>query len=613
MRPTTSLTLLQLVLLFTFFFSAQRAWAALENLPFLGEDFPFKIEKNEMETSTGASAILDNLADTLREQRKQSVEFQNISLRHKAGRFDREVIERWLKSEGYFAATLQTRYNAEDIVHNVKLGPSYSIASLTVRFPNHVKAPNMAQLPAQKGQPLKAAKVLATQDFLKSYVQENYCLYKIEVTYTAEINHETRKAFLRFKLRSSPQVVFATPQITGYTQLDDDYLKNYFTFTRGDCFQRKQIELSRLALLQSNLLSRVETIIAAPDGGEVVVSFEVTERNHRTLKAGLGYDSNTGLGITLGWQHRNLLHRGQRLDIDSRFNDVRSNIGAELVAPHFHRKNQTLTLHSDIARTQDGGDISKYGEIGANVNRPLSRAWAASAGINLEFLTETRIDNTAEDVSQSEDYGLLSIPLSLDFNRSNNLLNPDHGWALSIKTQPFANLYTGKNRFIKSSVAVSAYFSAREWPGQPTIALRAATGSIIGTQLDQIPIKHRFYVGGGGSVRGYSYQTAGELKTDGSYEPVGGLSFGETAAELRLRFSDSWGGTVFVDGGFAYAGKRPAFGSDFLWGTGIGIRYFTSFAPIRFDIATPLKKRQDDTGKTIDDSLQIYISIGQAF
>ncbi|MDC0002879.1 BamA/TamA family outer membrane protein [Porticoccaceae bacterium] len=45
-----------------------------------------------------------------------------------------------------------------------------------------------------------------------------------------------------------------------------------------------------------------------------------------------------------------------------------------------------------------------------------------------------------------------------------------------------------------------------------------------------------------------------------------------------------------------------------LWGAGLGLRYYTSFAPIRFDIGVPLNQRAE-----IDDSFQIYISIGQAF
>ena len=62
-----------------------------------------------------------------------------------------------------------------------------------------------------------------------------------------------------------------------------------------------------------------------------------------------------------------------------------------------------------------------------------------------------------------------------------------------------------------------------------------------------------------------------------------------------------------MDGGYAYPTKTPKIGDEFLWGAGIGLRYHTSFAPFRFDIATPLDKREGDS------DIQLYIAIGQSF
>jgi translocation and assembly module TamA len=65
---------------------------------------------------------------------------------------------------------------------------------------------------------------------------------------------------------------------------------------------------------------------------------------------------------------------------------------------------------------------------------------------------------------------------------------------------------------------------------------------------------------------------------------------------------------LFADGGFAYQQSTPKLGQDLHWGAGFGIRYYTSFAPIRFDVAVPLNRRSG-----LDDSFQIYVSIGQSF
>lgn len=91
-------------------------------------------------------------------------------------------------------------------------------------------------------------------------------------------------------------------------------------------------------------------------------------------------------------------------------------------------------------------------------------------------------------------------------------------------------------------------------------------------------------------------------------EPEGGLSFNELSFESRLNINDNWGLVFFLDGGMAYREVSASDDEEFYWGGGLGLRYYTSFAPFRFDVAFPLNKR-----KEIDEDYQVYVSIGQAF
>ena len=77
---------------------------------------------------------------------------------------------------------------------------------------------------------------------------------------------------------------------------------------------------------------------------------------------------------------------------------------------------------------------------------------------------------------------------------------------------------------------------------------------------------------------------------------------------MRFKITSDIGGVAFIDGGNVYNGAFPDFKDGYFWGAGIGARYYTGFGPIRFDIATPLNKREEQP-----QSFQIYISIGQAF
>jgi translocation and assembly module TamA len=137
------------------------------------------------------------------------------------------------------------------------------------------------------------------------------------------------------------------------------------------------------------------------------------------------------------------------------------------------------------------------------------------------------------------------------------------------------------------------------------LAGRIKAGQILGGTMPEVPASKRFYAGGGGSVRGYSYQAIGP-RIDNTTTPQGGLSLLESSLELRHKFTDTWGAVAFIDAGAVGVDKWPN-GDDFGVGVGVGVRYDLGFGPIRADIAVPISKREGDP------AFQIYISIGQAF
>jgi translocation and assembly module TamA len=135
--------------------------------------------------------------------------------------------------------------------------------------------------------------------------------------------------------------------------------------------------------------------------------------------------------------------------------------------------------------------------------------------------------------------------------------------------------------------------------------VRGRVGSITGAPRDSIPANRRFYAGGGGSIRGIPFQTASPLDEDD--DPIGGRSLLETAVELRYNITETIGVVAFVDAGRAFEASYPDFSEPLIVGAGLGARYFTPIGPLRVDIAVPVDRRD------VDDVLQVYVSLGQAF
>ncbi len=113
-------------------------------------------------------------------------------------------------------------------------------------------------------------------------------------------------------------------------------------------------------------------------------------------------------------------------------------------------------------------------------------------------------------------------------------------------------------------------------------------------------------------MRAYGYKILGPLDTN--RVPLGGKSILEYGIEGRFKVTDTIGFVVFAEAGSISSKGLPSVSNQSrLWGVGAGIRYYTSIGPIRFDIATPMKRRRDGAPKAIDSPYQFYLSVGQAF
>jgi translocation and assembly module TamA len=88
---------------------------------------------------------------------------------------------------------------------------------------------------------------------------------------------------------------------------------------------------------------------------------------------------------------------------------------------------------------------------------------------------------------------------------------------------------------------------------------------------------------------------------------VGGKGVVEGSIEARARLWGNFGGVVFLDGGVVTADASLGGADDLRFGTGVGVRYFTRFGPLRADLATPIDPRPEDP------PVSLYIGIGQAF
>jgi translocation and assembly module TamA len=288
---------------------------------------------------------------------------------------------------------------------------------------------------------------------------------------------------------------------------------------------------------------------------------------------------------------------GHKLSLQTNWSGDAQTAEAQYQIPGFRRDDQALRLHLRLAKESlDAFDSTSAG-AGVSLERRLNEQWTVGAGLRLRVARE-------EQQRLEESYHLLSLPAYCVRSTVGNPLNPESGMKLDVRLEPFFEVTDPGGSFLKGSVNLSRYFDLARG-GDWVIATRIKIGSILGTGLDGIPPDERFYTGGGGSIRGYAYNTVSPLKDN---DPIGGRSLVELSLEARRRITKNIGIALFVDGGNAFSTAFPDFSEELRWGAGIGVRYFTPVGPLRVDLAVPLNRRAG-----VDDQFGVYVSFGQAF
>jgi translocation and assembly module TamA len=492
---------------------------------------------------------------------------------------------------------------ATRIVFEVEPGERYRFDERTVRIegePYGYEPRQPSDLGLKQGDPALAEAVLEAEARLLRHARSRGHAQAESGDRQAIIDRETKTMDVELAIRPGPTFTFAEPLVTGQTAVDGDFLRQRLLIDAGDRFDVRAIERARRRLVDTNLFATVQ-VTDGPEpneDGNWPVTFEVTERLHRTIGAGLGYRSEDGPIVTASWEHRNILGAGERLRIEAEVGEKLQRLEGQIRKPDILMPDLDLVGGGALRQEQtDAFDsLSIRGNLG--VERRFSRRLTGTLGVAYRL-------SEVEDSDGSDTFGLFSIPIGFRFDDSDDLLDPTEGYRISGETAPTWDTLNPGTSFVKNRLVGTRYFRLANEP-RLVLAFRGAVGAIVGASIDDIPADERLYAGGGGSIRGVPFQSAGPLDDDN--EPTGGRSLLEGSAEVRYEVLSNLEGVVFLDGGSAFEESVPQFGDAWQFGTGVGVRYLTPVGPIRFDVGVPVDKRED-----VDDSWQLYISIGQAF
>jgi translocation and assembly module TamA len=524
---------------------------------------------------------------------------------------DLERLRPAVQAAGYWAGELaydiDLGADPPKVTIRVTPGPRYTLRRVTFQTPDggtpiHLERYHPLAFGLELGGPARTAPILAAEGRVAGeYAKIGYPFAKVTGRRVV-VDHATRTMDVTYTVVPGPEIRFGRYEIVGLDRLDPAYVENRITWKAGDVYDSRQVEETRKALTNSGLFSSVRIALDkenAPAGpGPVPVTLTLAERLPRSIGAGLRYDTTEGFGARAFWEHRNLFGHAERLRVSVDFAQSRLGVLGNFRVPDFFRPDQDFVSEAELADDTPPAYDARRLAFFSGLERRFGPALTGGAGgrFEQEFIDSPNLPGG------SETYTLVGAPLFLRRDTTNDLLNPRTGTRSALTVTPWKSVAGPDLAFVSSRLIGSAY---RDLSNDNSLILAGygAVGEIFGENRDKLPPDKRLYAGGGGSVRGYGYQLAGPIGPDDT--PIGGRSSLELGVELRIKITESIGIVPFVEAGNVYESLYP--NGRLLYGAGLGLRYYTPVGPVRLDVGFPINKRD------VDDPVQFYISLGQAF
>ena len=554
------------------------------------------------------------ILSVLEQYRGDDANFAQIRRRAQS---DVELVERLLRIEGYYDAVVQTRFEADGaervaVFIDVQAGPLYELDAIALPGLEAAIVPDPEKFRdsfgLQSGAIVNSDRIMEAIGRLDGAMVENGYAFAKTGEPELEIDHAERLGDLEVAVTPGGRFNFGSIVLAQTDLFDADHVQMIARFNPGDLYQASDVEDLRRALIATGLVSTISVDpVVAQDPDAVDIAVNVTPAPLRTVAGELGYGTGEGARAEVSWEHRNFFPPEGLVRATAVLATQEQSGSLAYRRNNYRRRDNILNGRAGLSVVDRPAFKAQTFSVAANIERLSNliyqKRWSWSAGVELLASREEDVTGPAGATGR-DTYFIGALPGLVTFDASDNLLDPTRGFRLTGRIAPEASLQNGSFFYVRGQLDGSAYFPVSE---KIVLAGRTRLGTITGAGNNRIAPSRRLYSGGGGSVRGYGYQSIGPR--DANNDPVGGRSLVEFSLEARVRtgfLGGNLGIVPFVDAGNVYTSSSPDF-SGLRYGAGLGVRYYSDFGPIRIDVGTPINPQPGDS------RIAVYVSLGQAF
>jgi translocation and assembly module TamA len=456
------------------------------------------------------------------------------------------------------------------------------------------------------------------------------------------VDPDQREAEIRLKYDTGERYRFGHYEVSE-TPFGTRLMNRLHTLETDDPYDIEELDRQREVLVRSGLFERV---VVEPERDteqrRVNLNYQLQARPPNTWRSTVGFGTDTGARLQLGWTRHYLSSRGNRLDTAFGAQQRREEfvLRSEYQHPRGNRPSEFLTAGAVLRSEQDS--FRFYDE---NRVEPVFEAFSGrreQAELTFGRLQERRL--LTEHFQPLEERLFVSLlDESFDafregsFSSENEALleaNPELApllqtdttavalgarWRLpSIRGTGFdtrglvlqAQLL-GAHESIGSDVSFAQAWGSGRWHlrfgERHKLLLRGEIGyteadtrrldielddRILDLAITDLPERYRFKTGGDRTVRGYGYENLSTNRNGANHLLVGSV-------EYEFRVGENWSLAAFADIGNAFNDLDQR---KLKRGVGVGFRWYTMIGPVQIDIAQAL----DD----VDRPWRLHFTIG---
>lgn len=501
-----------------------------------------------------------------------------------------DELKHMLTVYGYYSPEITAELNETDennwqAVYQIELGEPVTIRNITIALEGDAETDSVFNkmvdsLPLKVGEPFVHQEYEnAKKSFLRVAAERGYfdgvfSCNKVSVDVEAKaadicLVYDAKQRY-RFGDVTFPDTVVNARLLDAMSPIE-----------AGKPFNSNTLLTLRNNLQESGYFASVsaQALTAERENDRVPINVTLDENLKHRYSAGLGYGTDTGARMSLGWQNRYVNDRGHRISVESRLSQIANRIGADYKMPFWSENIDAVGFNTQYLQEDTDTSESRSIALGSYYNR-MRWGWEETGSI--KFLNESF------DVSDDSASTSLLIPgISYARTWADDTLYTLHGGRVSLELSGAAEGILSDISFTQI-ILRGKYIKA---VGESSrIITRASVGATEVSDFSKLPSSLRFFAGGDNSIRGFDYESLGpENDID---EVIGGRYLAVGSVEYEHMFVRNWGGAVFSDFGNAL----NSWSDPLEYSVGVGIRWRSPVGLIRVDVASGISDEDKPIG-----------------